>query len=231
MKPLLVLYLKELKDDKGLFLFLLIGTVVLEAWVLLTVETRIFAVFLCGLPVWAVMFIMPFMLASSFSSEWKSNTSHLVLSLPVRNSVVGLCKYLAVLSMGAILFAVVAVAVHLALSRAPDPSTQQIPNIFGFTSSDVFGYAVGVYFSYLFLLLGIVGGMEGVKFTVRRFRGLTAFGFFIASLYVYKRFMGYFFDALRGYMGDGVILTVYSILAGLVFLAVGLFLFEKYAEI
>ena len=34
-----------------------------------------------------------------------------------------------------------------------------------------------------------------------------------------------------GYMGDGVILTVYSILAGLVFLAVGLFLFEKYAEI
>ena len=36
---------------------------------------------------------------------------------------------------------------------------------------------------------------------------------------------------VAGYMGDGVILTVYSILAGLVFLAVGLFLFEKYAEI
>ncbi len=230
MKSSFALYLKELKDNRNLFLFLLIGTVALDLWVLLTVETQVFAVALCGLPVWAFMFILPFMLASSFSSEWKSNTNHLMLSLPIRTSMVGLCKFLAILSMGTVLFTVVVVAVYLVMSRSSEPVLQQVPNVFGFTSSEAFEYVVGIYFSYLFLLLGIVGGMEGVKFTVKRFRGLAAFGFFLAGLFFYKWFMGYFFDALRGSMGDGLILTVYSILAGLVFLALGLFLFEKYVE-
>lgn len=231
MGPLGALYLKELKDNRSLFLFLLIGTVALEAWVLLTVETQVFALFLCGLPVWAIMFILPFVLVHSFSSEWRANTNQLLLSLPVRGSAVGLCKYLAVLSMGTVLFLVVTLAVFLVVARAPDSEAQQIPNLFGFTPSSAFEYAAAIYFSYLFLLLGIVGGMEGVKWTVRRFRGLISVGFFLFSLYVYRSFMGMFYDLATPYLQGGTALAVYSVLAGLVFLGIGLVLFEQYVEV
>ena len=231
MSPLIALYTKEIKDNRKLFLFLLIGTVCLDLLVLVTIETNVLAAFICGLPIWSTVFILPFVLAHSYTTEWKTSTSHLLLSLPIRPSIAGLSKYLAVLSMGVVLFGISAAAIHLVTSRAPDGFTSQLPNIFGITGTDVFEYAMVGYFSFLFLLLGLVSGMEGVKFSVARFRGLISLASFVLGLYLYSIFVTSFLAAFQGVMDVGLAIAVYSILAGLVYLVMGLFLFERYAEI
>ena len=58
MSPLIALYTKEIKDNRKLFLFLLIGTVCLDLWVLFTIETNVLAAFICGLPIWSTVFIL-----------------------------------------------------------------------------------------------------------------------------------------------------------------------------
>ena len=177
------------------------------------------------------MFLLPFLLASSFVSEWRANTNQLLLSLPVRTSLVGLAKYLAVLSMGIVLYAVAAGAVYGVLMRSPDATMQQIPNLFGWTKANAFTTSVLIYFSYLFLLLGIVCGMEGIKFAVKRFRGLVAAGFFVGGLYLYSQIVGVFFQILAPEWAGGMIVVSSSIFSGFLYLGLGLFLFERYVEL
>ena len=106
MRMTAALYIKELKDVRGVFCLLAIGTVVLQGWVLLTIETLAIALFFASLPVWATLFVMPFLLASSFNGEWRANTNQLLFALPVRTGIVGLCKFSAILSAGLVLFGI-----------------------------------------------------------------------------------------------------------------------------
>ena len=231
MSVLTVLCGKEIKDNRKLFLFLLIGTVSLDLWVLLTVETNVLAAFICGLPIWAAIFILPFVLAHSYTTEWKTSTSHLLLSLPIRPSDPVLSKYLVVLSIGIVLFGVSTCAIYLVTIRAPDEITSQLPSLFGISRTDVFEYAIAGYFSFLFLLLGLVSCIEGVKFSVRRFRGLLSIASFVMGLYFYSYFMTPFLGLFRDVLDGGLAIAGYSIIAGLFYLVLGLFLFERFAEI
>ena len=119
MKMVIALYLKELKDARNLSCILAIGTLVLQAWVLLSVETHVIALFLSALPLWAIMFVLPFLLASSFHGEWRGNTTYLLFALPIRAAVVCLCKFAAILSIGLLLFAIAGVGVYAVVARGP----------------------------------------------------------------------------------------------------------------
>jgi len=257
MRLWVALYLKELRDYKSLTLFLLAAVVALNVYAQWDVDLSLmdaehgkmgkFVASLPLLPLLLSVFVLPFALAHSFSSEWKSNTHYLMFSLPVRKFQVGLCKYLAVLSIGVALFVVSATGVHLMGLRVANHiplGTEQAPDI---AVGNLWLYAAHLYFAVALLLMGIVGGMEGLKFTVKRFRGGVTMGFFILSCYVYGRLVKPAIEALD-FLGGHKLLMVsgpgiaeygelplpwvaYTVAAGLLCWVIGLVLFEKYAEI
>ena len=231
MRMFIALYIKEIKDVRGVFCILGIGTLVLQGWVLLAVETQMIALFLSGLPLWAIMFALPFLLASSFNGEWRGNTNHLLFALPIRAGVMGLCKFAAILSIGLLLFAIAGTGVYFVDSRAPQEAVSQILSTFGVTPAAVSGYAAGFFASFVLLSLGVVTAMEGVKYTASRLRGLAAAASFVSCAVIYLTMAGYFVVAMREYLSTGEALMAYTVLAGLVFLLIGLFLFEKFVEI
>lgn len=231
MRMFFALYLKELKDAKNVSCFLVIGTLVLQGWVLLSVETQMIALFFSALPLWAIMFVLPFLLASSFNGEWRGNTNYLLFALPIRTGVVGLCKFAAILSIGLLLFSIAGTGVYIVVARAPHEAVSQILSYFGVTASTVSGYAAGFFASYVLLSLGVVTATEGVKYTAARLRGLAAAASIVSCIVIYLTAAGSFVDALQGYLSTGEALMAYTVLAGLVFLLIGLFLFEKYVEI
>ena len=231
MRMTAALYIKELKDVRGVFCLLAIGTVVLQGWVLLTIETHAIALFFSSLPVFATLFVPPVLLASSFNGEWRANTNHLLFALPVRTGVVGLCKFAAILSIGLSLFGIAGAGLYFVASRAPWEAVSSVLGFFGVTPAEVFGYAAGVFAAFLLLSLGVVTAMEGAKYTAARLRGLTAAVSFVTCVVVYLTLAGYFVSALQDFLPTGAALMAYTFLAGLVFLLIGLFLFEKFVEI
>ena len=89
-------------------------------------------------------------------------------------------------------------------------------------------------------ILGLVTGMEGVKFAVKRYRGLTAVVFSIFAVFVYGRLFRQGEQALD-FLGEISVFDhlppidlapfVYTILMGVVFMIIGLVVYEKRAEI
>ncbi len=231
MRMTAALYIKELKDVRGVFCLLAIGTVVLQGWVLLTIETHAIALFFSSLPVWATLFVLPVLLASSFNGEWRANTNHLLFALPVRTGIVSLCKFGAILSAGLVLFGISGTGLYFIASRAPWESVSAVLRFFGVTPTEAIGSTAGVFASFLLLSLGIVTAMEGAKYTVARHRGFTAALSFVSCVVVYLTLAGYFVGALQDFLPIGAALMAYTILAGLVFVLIGMFLFEKFVEI
>ncbi len=231
MKMVITLYLKELKDVRNLSCILAIGTLVLQAWVLLSVETHVIALFLSALPLWAIMFVLPFLLASSINGEWRSNTTHLLFALPIRAAVVCLSKFAAILSIGLLLFAIAGAGVYAVVARDPGDEVSQILVFFGVTPASVSGYTAGFLVSYAVLSLGVVAAVEGARYTAARLRGLATAASFVLCVIIYLTLAGYFVYGLQGNLATGPALMVYSVLSGLAFLLIGLFLFEKFVEI
>ncbi len=85
--------------------------------------------------------------------------------------------------------------------------------------------------SYAFLSLGIVTAVEGARYTAARLRGLVTAASFVSCVIVYLTTAGYFVYGLLGSLPTGPALMAYTVLSGLVFLLIGLFLFEKFVEI
>ena len=95
--------------------------------------------------------------------------------------------------------------------------------------------------TYIIFILGVVTGMEGVKFAVKRYRGLVAIAFFVLSTFLYGRLFqqGKEFFEFSGQisMTPPVPFTielapfVYTILMGVIFMIIGLVVYEKRAEI
>lgn len=231
MRMKAALYIKELKDLRGVFCLLAIGTVVLQGWVLLTIESHAIALFFASLPVWAALFVPPVLLASSFNGEWRANTNHLLFALPVRTGVVSLCKFAAVLSAGLGLFGIAGTGLYFVALRAPWEAVSAILRFFGVTPTEAIGSTAGVVASFLLLSLGVVTAMEGVKYTAARHRGLTAVVSFVSCVVVYLALAGYIVGVLQAFLPTGAALMAYTILAGLVYLLFGLLLFEKFVEI
>lgn len=227
----ITLYLKELRDARNLSCILAIGTLVLQGWVLLSVETQIWALLFSSLPLWAIMCVLPFLLASSFNGEWRGNTIYLLFALPVRAAVVCLCKFAAILSMGLFLFAIAGAGVYAVVARAPGEEVSQILGFLGVTPASVFGYAAGFLGSCALLSLGIVTAVEGAKYTASRLRGLVTAASFVSCVIVYLMMAGYFVYGPLESLPTGTALIAYTFLSALVFLLIGLFLFEKFVEI
>ena len=87
MNAQFALWKKEMKDNRSLLFFLAIAVIGLDAYLLLRPHHGFTSasdgiIFLCIVPFFAPLLILPFVLAHSFSSEWKADTHYLMLALP-----------------------------------------------------------------------------------------------------------------------------------------------------
>lgn len=245
------LYVKEWKDTRYVFAFLMLAVVGLEGYGWLYFEPDFAKVgprailsyvpFILG---GAACFIAPpFLLARSFSSEWKSDTHYQMFSLPVDKFVPSLAKYLVALSNGLLLFLVA--ATFMFVVGMEHGVKEGAPRV---AYDDVWFVMTLGFLVYLVLILGFVTAMEGVKFAVKRLRRLAAVGFWLVSMFLYFWFYGQAVNVL-GFLGvleiwsvmDGQMVMavgnvawasfVYPAFVGLLLLGMGLVLFEKHVEI
>lgn len=246
------LYLKELKDNQTIFLFLLLSTLCLGAYSLFktwgaTEPTPWMA--LVGVP-YLMALVYPFILTHSFAQELKGQTHYLLLALPVRLRAVILGKFAAVLTGSAALFVVATLFTHVAFLRLiallEGDSQAHVGQISGL---DLWVLAACGYFSITVLLLGLGTLIAGVKLSVRRFQGLLAAACFIACVYVYGRLLPPVVEALGfldlyeltvferhhgveeiQHVEPELQVLVYSCFMGLLFLGLGIGLMEKRVE-
>ena len=266
MKPFFALYMKEIKANKILFLFLL----------LLIVGMNVYGVIRAGdnldfeigkrfvnidlpwpiIAVFTLVFSLPFLLARAFNTEWKSETHYQMFALTVPQYTVILSKIAAVASKGIVGGIIVTIGLSLWAARKAALPNVKIFSVGGTEVTAFFDFALVaglVLVTYMIFILGVVTGMEGVKFAVKRYRGLVAIAFFILAMFLYGRlfsqgkelfeFFGQISMSLPAVFAIELApsppaeLTielapfVYTILMGVIFMIIGLVVYEKRAEI
>ena len=254
MKQFFALYVKELKANKALFLFLL----------LLIVGMSVYGVIRAGdnldfeigegfvnidfpwpiIAAFTLIFSLPFLLAHAFNTEWKSETHYQMFALPVSQYTVIMAKVAAIASKGIVGGIIVIGCLSLwAAHEAALPNVKMLSD--GKTEVTKFfdfAFLIGLTLvTYMVFIFGVVIGMEGVKFAVKRYRGLTAVAFFVLSTFLYGRLFqqGKEFFEFSGQisMSPPAEFTidvgpfVYTILMGVIFMIIGLVVYEKRAEI
>ena len=248
MKQFFALYVKELKANRTLFLFLLLLIAGLNAYGLiriedgLDVEESFKQIFIwTTIAIFLAILSLPFLLAHAFNSEWKSETHYQMFALPVSQYKVILAKVAVVASIGFVGGGIVIGSLYL-LMLANLPG-----QILSFDGMEVtlfwdFVFMCGLgLVTYMVFILGLVTGMEGVKFSVKRYRGLVAVAFFAVAVFLFFRFFQQMTIALD-FLGQIEILPtpsaqialapfVYTILVGVIFMIIGLVVYEKRAEI
>ena len=248
MKQFFALYVKELKANRTLFLFLLLLIAGLNAYGLiriedgLDVEESFKQIFIwTTIAIFLAILSLPFLLAHAFNSEWKSDTHYQMFALPVSQYKVILAKVAVVASIGFVGGGIVIGSLYL-LMLANLPG-----QILSFDGMEVtlfwdFVFMCGLgLVTYMVFILGLVTGMEGVKFSVKRYRGLVAVAFFAIAVFLFFRFFQQMTIALD-FLGQIEILPtpsaqialapfVYTILMGVIFMIIGLVVYEKRAEI
>ena len=248
MKPFFALYVKELKANKMLFLFLLLLIAGLNAYGLIRIEDgldfgeafkQVFI--LTTVAIFLVLLSLPFLLAHAFNSEWKSETHYQMFALPVSQYTVILAKVAVVASIGFVGGGIVIGSLYLLML------TDLPGQILSFDGMEVTLFWAFVFMcglglvTYMVFILGLVTGMEGIKFSVKRYRGLAAVAFFALAVFLYIRFFQQGKMALD-FLGQIEILPtpsaqialapfVYTILMGVIFMIIGLVMYEKRAEI
>ena len=181
------LYIKELKDNRTLFVLLPLVTVFLELVAVMSFDAQNGPSphFLWSVVPYSFVLILPFVLVHSFAQEVKGQTHYLLLSLPVSRAQVFAAKAAAVTTLGLALFALstaglIAVFGQLrALAALAD--MQSIP----FTAMHISVFTGACYLSAMALMLGMAGGVAGLKLVVRRFAGLASAAFVLGVLYCY----------------------------------------------
>ena len=257
MKQFFALYVKELKANRALFLFLLLLIVGINAYGLIQGENFTFLEIKkeTGRPLqvlnmpWSMLaalifaLSLPFFFAHAFNAEWKSETHYQMFALPVSQYTVILAKIAAIASKGVVGGIIVTIGLYLWLVREASSDTAMM----SMGEIEVGRYAFALFFvaglalvTYMIFILGLVTGMEGVKFAVKRYRGLTAVAFFIFAVFVYGRLFQHGEQALD-FLGEISLFDhlppielapfVYTILMGVIFMIIGLVVYEKRAEI
>ena len=256
MKQFFALYVKELKANKTLFLFLLLLIVGINVYGLIEIENFTFleieketgrTIQVLHMP-WSMLaalifaLSLPFFFAHAFNAEWKSETHYQMFALPVSQYTVILAKIAAVASKGIVGGIIVTIGLYLWVVREASSDTAMMS-----VGIEVGRYAFGLFcvaglvlVTYMIFIFGIVTGMEGVKFSVKRYRGLTAVAFFIFAVFVYGKLYRQGEQALD-FLGEISLLDplppielapfVYTILMGVIFMIIGLVMYEKRAEI
>ena len=201
MKPFFALYVKELKANKILFLFVLLLIVGLNVYGLIQIEkvsqehisSKRFPVAIIWtiLSAFSLALSLPFLLAHAFNAEWKSETHYQVFALPVPQYTVILAKIAAVASIGFVGGGIVIGTFYLSMIQIANLLSG--PKIVPFEGKEVisffdFGFLFGLMLViYMVFSLGLVTGMEGMKFSVKRYRGLTAF-FYNCRVFIHPIF-------------------------------------------
>ncbi|MBI2501757.1 MAG: ABC transporter permease [Candidatus Latescibacteria bacterium] len=242
------LYLKELKENKNVFLLLLVATLALDlySYVHLMDDGRPSPSLGLALVPFVSVFIFPFVLLHSFAQEFKGQTHYQLLALPVPRAAVVMGKFLAVLTAGVALFVLAMGAVHLI---SLEYTTLIRDRFSAFQGSALWLFAGQFYFTSLLLMMGIATAMAGLKLLVRRFQSLAMTLFLVASLYLYGRVLGAFLELMKGHFEhtapfadpSGAIamhflptlmlpVTVLTVLFSLLFVGLGILLFERFAE-
>ena len=248
MKQFFALYVKELKANKILFLFFFLLLAGLNAYGLIRIEDGLdFEEAFKQIFIWTtvaiflVIFGLPFLLAHAFNAEWKSETHYQMFALPVSQYAVIMAKVAVVASIGLVGGGIVIGSLYLLiLANLPG-------QILSFDGMEVtvfwdFVFMCGLgLVTYMVFILGVVTGMEGVKFSVKRYRGLTAVAFFVLAVFLFFRFFKQMTTVLD-FLGQ-ISMTptpsgqielapfVYTILMGVIFMIIGLVVYEKRAEI
>lgn len=267
MKPFFALYVKELKANKILFLFLLLLVVGMNVYGLMKVanisQEQLVAQEQLGMIIKFLITVtlpinlaktilvlsLPFLLAHTFNSEWRSETHYQMFALPVSQYTVILAKVAAVASIGFVGGGIVIGCVYLSMAKVADWLVD-VGSVFRGNVIPFFDFvliASLILVTYMILIFGIVIGMEGVKFSVKRYRRLTAvasfFVFFLVGFFtlqglrVFTSFLmpmlpyphtGSFISM---YIGTGIDPYLYTTLTGIIFMIIGLVMYEKRAEI
>ena len=188
------LYIKEIKDNRTLFILLPLLTVFLEL-----VAVQSFSDgqtpslhFLWSFVPYAFLLILPFVLSHSFAQEVKGQTHYLLLSLPVSRTQIFAAKAAAVATLGILLFALSSAGLiavlgelhALAFAAQHDYPQFRLPPFSGI-AVDTLVVSGMVYLSAMVVMMGIAGGASGLKLVVRRFTGLSATAFILGVLYFY----------------------------------------------
>ena len=272
MKPFFALYVKELKTNKALFLFLLLLIAGMNAYGVIRVanvsqesfvlqkniasdefvqkqDGIIKSIIFLTLPIDLAKFIfvlsLPCLLAHAFNTEWKSETHYLMFGLPVPQYKVILAKVAAVASVGFVGGGIVIGSVYLSMVHIADLlSESEAMLIFRFRLEDMSFFYILLATSlmlvtYMVFIFGIVVGMEGVKVSVKRYRKLAAVvSFVLFLLFYFFTIQGMpVFTILLGpvipfvFFKTSVAPFIYTILIGILFLIIGLVMYEKRAEI
>ena len=254
------LYIKEIKDNRTLFVLLPLLTVFLELVAVLSFDDGQDPSlhFLWSFVPYAFLLILPFVLSHSFAQEVKGQTHYLLLSLPVSRAQIFAAKAAVVATLGIVLFAlssagfITVVSELHALALEAKETSSHAQYFFPLFSDIVVGILVisGVlYLSAMAVMLGIAGGAAGLKLVVRRFAGLASTAFVLGVLYFYFSTLPDVLDLSGplevlwfdrdsnepiGLSPESIKLSFmflgYSILVGLASMGIGMWLFEKRAE-
>ena len=265
MKPFFALYVKELKANKILFLFILLLIAGINAYGIVKVanisQEQIVSQEQIGTIIKFVIFVMlpinlarsilvlslPFLLAHTFNSEWRSETHYQMFALPVSQYTVILAKIAAVASIGFVGGGIVIGSAYLSMAHIADLLVEAESILRGelMPFFDFVLIASLILVTYMIFIFGIVTGMEGVKFSVKRYRRLAAVAFFILCLF-FSIFtlqgLGVFTSLMMpmfpfAHVGSFINMETsevpyfYTILTGVIFMLVGLVMYEKRAEI
>ena len=254
------LYIKEIKDNRTLFILLPLVTVFLELVAVLSFDdSQVPSLHaLWSLVPYAFLLILPFVLSHSFAQEVKGQTHYLLLSLPVSRAQIFAAKAAVVATLGIVLFALssagfIAVLgeLHALAIEAKETASHALHFIplFSDIAVDILIISGVFYLSAMAVMLGIAGGASGLKLVVRRFAGLASTTFVLGVLYFYFSTLPDVLDLSGahevlwfdrdsnepiGLNPESIKLSFmflgYSVFVGLASMGIGMWLFEKRAE-
>jgi hypothetical protein len=236
------LYTQEMRNLGVRYLIFLIAYFAINGIVYFAhIDKRILNITLTSSIMLVIIFITPpILLALSF----RKDKEHLSFSLPIRRASIFLSRYLAALTMlvaaffaAALwsIFVMVPLNLHqreqMCINIGHADFFRMIPyynDFWGFllNESHYFLYTIYLFF-FLFIGLGIISLTRSLRYMFRRFSeflcDLSALILFIVC-----------WIGLNHLNPMGIVpesLMFFSLIAGLLFLAIGLFLFEKYGEL
>ena len=269
MKPFFALYVKELKAHKILFLFLLLLITGINAYGLMMVAnvsqeqivsqkqigTIIKFLITVMLPInlaKTILFLsLPFLLAHTFNSEWRSETHYQMFTLPISRYKVILAKIAAVASVGFVGGEIVIGSVYLSMAKIADLVLEAGGGSIFIVIGELMPFfdfvliASLLLVTYMIFIFGIVTGMEGVKYSVKRYRRLAAVASFVVFLFfsfftlqglgIFTSFLMPMLPFAYGksliFIETSVLPYLSIILTGIIFMILGLFMYAKRAEI
>jgi len=230
---------KELKEHRMILLFLVLATLLLDGYLLLTGSANSAKTLWVLAPYVGTLFVLPFILAHAVTSEWKSDTVYLLLALPVRNLWIPVVKLLALLGYALVLFFLSTLGGYAVYLRFFSDHIRIAPQDFWFI-------AAVIYFTFTFFFCALVTVMEAAKFSVHRYRGLLGTGVFLVVLVLFSKIGGPFVDAFNRVAHytitisvEGRVFTetvrlgdpIFAALVGVVLLGIAMLLFETKVEV